>query len=627
MASYKSAIRTAPANDQSESKFKDKARQLQEFFPAWSHDDLQSLLVEVNGDVEIAATRISDGQAEQWGSVSRKKDKKPVHASKDSFSSAPPTRGDFRGGRGGARGGRGGPARGGGAVRGARGDFRGGRGGHSNGHSRTSSPAVGQSIDNKATDASKPVVENIVNDSTPSTWNEVSKAEDIPSTSGLAPSGSTTSAWGAPTITNAWGTQDTASDATSVHANTTVNGSTSATSPNASAPTSVSAKPISKSPATSKLSWAQIARPQEKPVPPPSAPIVQQQPPPPPPPAPSEPTVTANAPSTTTPVHVPPEPEPLTNTGWEDPTTVQTPSFDEEPSAPVASSEQAKSEQKPESEAAPAPHEPAPSKPSEPAVVEVPASAAPSTPAPPTPAPSTPSKVAARPAAVSQRSSVRHSNYAKIASDQGGVVMPPTPSSIGANLSSISSFGTFGDFKSSGAEKVSMQFGSLSLGGTAEPEPEPEAASPPAPAASTETTTPATQAPTAAPEQTVPSASASLNSGLYQVQTQPLPTSVSQPAVPSSTTPSTNVSASPAQSLQQQSVTSTQPQSLSQLPQQLQQQTTQSSQSLPSHHQYSQHGLPTMKCFLFLFLPFVFLCPISPCSLILRNCLCLSYHT
>jgi len=62
MSQYKSAIRTQPPQEQlSNSKYAEQAHQLQEFFPLWKNDDLQSLLVEVGGDVELAASRISEG--------------------------------------------------------------------------------------------------------------------------------------------------------------------------------------------------------------------------------------------------------------------------------------------------------------------------------------------------------------------------------------------------------------------------------------------------------------------------------------------------------------------------------------------------------------------------------------
>ncbi|KAF9074662.1 hypothetical protein BDP27DRAFT_1444079 [Rhodocollybia butyracea] len=487
MASYKSAIHQPSSTSNSprpaahpETKmkdFKDKARQLQEFFPSWSHDDLHSLLVEVNGDVEEAATRISDGKAEQWGSVSRKKDKKAVSTGPVSRGDSRGTRGGFGGGRGGGRGGAV-HARGGGGAGRPRGAATGGRGGSTaNGHtSRTASPAIGQHVE--------PI--DATSSDTPPTWAEPPKAEE------------------------------------------------ETTKPSVLTTESIPHKPTpSKVPATSKLSWAQIAKPQEKPTPQQSAPE------------------SAPAP--------PPEPEPMTNTGWEDPTTVQTPLFDEEPSVPAPAPEEPVRE--PEPEPIPAPVEPAEPEP----VASVPA-------APPTPTPSTPSKIPARPAPISNRTSARYSNYAKIASDQGGVVMPPTPSSIGANLST--SFGSFG-LKSAGVEKVGMQFGSLGLEDESESD---------APAKELEAST--------EPPLAAPSSSTSLGSGLYQSSSsQPIQTSTSQPVIPSS-----SATASPAQTLQQAAAPS---QPLSQLPQQLQQQAAAAvqaqAQTLPSSSSslYAQHGLPT----------------------------------
>ena len=42
-------------------KFSDKLTTLKEVYPNWSDDDLLSLLSEVNGNVEIAVVRISEG--------------------------------------------------------------------------------------------------------------------------------------------------------------------------------------------------------------------------------------------------------------------------------------------------------------------------------------------------------------------------------------------------------------------------------------------------------------------------------------------------------------------------------------------------------------------------------------
>lgn len=188
------------------------------------------------------------GVAEQWGSVSRKKDKKAptsAHASKESFSG----RGDFRGARGG-RGGRGGPGRGGAALR-----SRGGppRGGAVNGRSpRTGSPHpvnvdVTPSASADFNDASGPVdasvkstaaeQQNGVAPSAPS-WTEAHPHLEVPT-----PTASAGSSWGAASTTSTWG------------GDTDVNGSSS--SLNVNVPSS---KLASKSPATSKLSWAQIAK-------------------------------------------------------------------------------------------------------------------------------------------------------------------------------------------------------------------------------------------------------------------------------------------------------------------------------------------------------------------------------
>lgn len=83
MSQYKSAIRAQQSPDDPDtSKYRSQARQLEELFPAWSIEglffhptntgtfdgfsllkDLQSLLTEVGGDIELAATRITDGMS------------------------------------------------------------------------------------------------------------------------------------------------------------------------------------------------------------------------------------------------------------------------------------------------------------------------------------------------------------------------------------------------------------------------------------------------------------------------------------------------------------------------------------------------------------------------------------
>ncbi|KAG0702115.1 hypothetical protein DFH29DRAFT_1069287 [Suillus ampliporus] len=98
MSSYKSAaFRNKQPSDPSESKFYPQVPALQELFPL---GQTKSSLNEVGGDIEVAVTRISEGHAEQWGSVTRKKDKKTPVAqhvpSKDPSISCS----DSRGGRG-----------------------------------------------------------------------------------------------------------------------------------------------------------------------------------------------------------------------------------------------------------------------------------------------------------------------------------------------------------------------------------------------------------------------------------------------------------------------------------------------------------------------------------------------
>ncbi|KAK0189668.1 hypothetical protein F5146DRAFT_1139077 [Armillaria mellea] len=494
MSHYKSAIRAQPPSDQPENnKFRDKARQLQELFPAWSNDDLQSLLSEVNGDVEVAATRISDGHAEQWGSVTRKKEKKPTpapgHTAKESFIHGSPT-----------------PA------------------------------GVPTTSTSTATD--KHDAPSVPSDGAPSAW--VDSSSSLSEAPGVSTGVSTPgSAWTGASTTSTWG------------GDTDVNGSASSVnvSPAPSKP--------SKIPATSKLSWAQIARPQEKSTPPPPPPFAPVAPPPPPPPPPPAPVVPS--PSIPTNPSLPPapapEPEPDTqHLGWEEPTTVQAPSWDDEPPAKQFAESWPPTEAKAEPEP-PAPvEEPTPTQVPEPVLEKVPE---------PEPIPSPiPPKAAAAPPVI-------------------------LPSSFGSTV-----------------EKIGMQFGSLSLGGesifdplTPEHETQPalEPQSPPTPPNSAVydflgtirgcSTNASIRFPwQSSPQVTIPHTA--------------LPTSVSQPAVPTQAA-SSHVASSPLQPFTQphQSAVSQAPQAppqsqpllhqqppQSHLPQQLQQQ---------SLHQYSQHGLPT----------------------------------
>ncbi|KAI0717695.1 hypothetical protein C8T65DRAFT_707069 [Cerioporus squamosus] len=546
---YKSSNfrKSQAAPESTPDKFRAQAKQLQEAFPSWSYDDLQSLLTETNGDVQLASTRIIEGHAEQWGSVTRKKDKKPTSTPKDSSAG----RGDFRGGRGG-RAARGGPR--GGAARGVS-----ARGGHNevNGHRVKPSTSGPVSKDAQAGDAASPAPVN----------GDVADADP-----------EAASAWGSSTPAT-WGGDTAAIDSGSPHPAPAA-ASTSAPAPapaHAPAPAPAPAKVVS-TPATSKLSWAQIARkPQEKPTPPP-APAPQPAPVsvPTPPPAP----VQQREPSPPPEVAEPP----ATSTGWEEPTTVQAPSWDDEPRPP----QHAESPSTPAVADEPTPAEPSPKAAEEtlpehatpPGVTRQPA---PEIPAALPPKPLTPS-ISTRPTPVSHRAP-------KFKTTDQPVILP-------------ASFGT-------GVEKVGMQFGSLSLGGedfdatSHEPAPveskpvQPAAAPEPAPAPAPVSQAPEPVAPITSPPSQASLASAPLfqsSASLPTQQPQPqqppslppvpqqpqpaLPTSLSQPALSTQTalpTSSTTASISPYSQQSQPSLASHQ----SQQPQS------------QAHHSYGQHGLPT----------------------------------
>ncbi|KAH9922339.1 uncharacterized protein BXZ73DRAFT_104158 [Epithele typhae] len=407
-----------PPSDSPTDRFRPQAKQLLEAFPTWSYDDIQSLLVEVNGDVTLASTQILEGHAEQWGSVTRKKDKKSTPtASYNKDASSARDRGEFRGGRGG-RAARGGPR--GGAARGAS-----ARGGHHevNGH-RTKPSLTGQDDkDHVAPDAAAPLT-----------------------TDGGAPDADAdTSAWG-------WSTPPTWGGDTAV-----LNGSThppaavpvaapvAAASPPTQAPAPIAAKVVTK-PATSKLSWAQIAsKPQEKPTPPPAptpAPAPAHTPAPAPVSAPQPASVPTPPPASTQPEPSPPaEPTEIIapSTGWEEPTTVQAPTWDDEPRAPPpAEAPVAVDEAAPIAPETTTAEEP----PIEPSAPAVPPGVGP--PAVPTVSPAVPPAKPLTPSASSRPTPISH-RATKFKTTDQPVVLP-------------ASFG-------SGIEKIGMQFGSLSLGG------------------------------------------------------------------------------------------------------------------------------------------------------------------
>ncbi|KAF8621481.1 hypothetical protein AX15_007771 [Amanita polypyramis BW_CC] len=565
MSHIKAVSRPHKPSDSDSFKWRAQARQLQELFPTWSNDDIQSLLIEVAGDVEQAVTRITEGSAEQWA-VTRKKDKKHTTASSHPQKESPPVRGDSRGGRG-ARGGRGGSGRGGTAGRGRGGSARGGA---VNGHiSRTGTP--------------RPTSTAPHSDATPSGEQTEKPSASQDASTAPAPTDK-------PQDVNCWTDQTNTSAVGLSNLGTEPGGNESILQSHP--PTMQTAK----TPATSKLSWAQIARPQEKPV------FTSH------PPVPSSTSVPSASVLPAPPTSPPPDSEQPQQGGWEEPTTVEVPVWEDEPTKPSVSTpdgwmtaQETVSEEIvehiPQDRLSPidvekvAPdvgpalshaEEPLASKESEsqPTVSiqpPVPTSAITATPSP---------KLAGR-AAISHRMGARHKS-----TDQP-VVMP---NSFGTNI-----------------EKVGMQFGSLSLGGDSlfdnnPPEPEVsssilETAAPSTPPAQVplqqETSSP--QAPAAA---AAPPSSTSLNSVFQpqqpipqQAQQQtpttqtstthhPLPTSVSQPAQVQTPTHSVSAISQPPQNTSQHQPHTTnhhQHQHPSAIPQQAQQ--------AHSLHHYSQHGL------------------------------------
>ncbi|KAH9921107.1 uncharacterized protein B0H18DRAFT_1121523 [Fomitopsis serialis] len=569
-AMYQSANyrRAQPAHDAPSDRYRAQATQLQELFPAWSNEVRPR---RGPGNVELAAARISEGHAEQWGSVTRKKDKKPgpPHTqSKDA--SAPRERGDSRGGRGG---------------RGARGSQR--------------PPGKPSQSGNAAAPkhAEEPVAASAGWPDTPvngaETFTEDTSEVPPAQTNGTTEQFTETpvapqSGWGSSTPSTWGGTNGWASPAAPVQR--------------------VATPKVAKTPATSKMSWAQIARAQEKPAPTSAAPAPVAPPqsisaPAPPPPA-VEPLREPTPPH----VELPAEPQ---QQGWEEPTTVQAPTWDDEPRVkPVAESwgkdptpvleEPQIVEPEPESTAAP----PAVFE-REPATVSFEAQLAPAA-AEPVAIPTKP----LTPAAHTRPGAAVHRGSAKFKTTDQAVVMPS------------SSFGT-------GIEKVGMQFGSLSLGGddidapdgTEPPATEPSQypprllhllghLSPPSQAyrASDRTCAGATARTSGSSSHISPySRTSAASQTLFQqtlppqTQTQPqvvsppqhtLPSSLSQsaiptqqPSIPSATPASASMSqfSQHAQSLPQQSLSN------HQLPQSQSQNQLHSQQ----HHQYSQHGLPT----------------------------------
>ena len=185
------------------------------------------------------------GTVEQWGEVSHhKKDKKaPItaHPTKSPI----PVRGDSRVGRGG-RGGRGGPGRGGAVTRGRSALPKGSANGHHPEGTRPHPVSPANAATPGSTDASYLAAEESARPA----------LTDSHDQNGISAS---TSAW-----TDTSSQPETSTLATSISANGSAWGATDSFSTEVSGTTPVAnipvSKVVSKTPATSKLSWAQIAR-------------------------------------------------------------------------------------------------------------------------------------------------------------------------------------------------------------------------------------------------------------------------------------------------------------------------------------------------------------------------------
>lgn len=201
-------------------------------------------------------SRQSKGHAEQWGSVHRKKEKRApagVAQTRDSTGTAR-ERVDSRGGRGGR-----------GASRGGRG---GGRGGHARGGHRE--------LNGRSTTSPKPGDAHQQANSA-STWADATTATGAEGSNANEAAGGPTStpeAWGKPAGSgDAWGGVEHGASAASTAEPPVATIATSSTTAHPEEtkaqshqtngwekPEATSAQKVVKTPATTKLSWAQIAR-------------------------------------------------------------------------------------------------------------------------------------------------------------------------------------------------------------------------------------------------------------------------------------------------------------------------------------------------------------------------------
>ncbi|KAM0788366.1 hypothetical protein ACM66B_001506 [Microbotryomycetes sp. NB124-2] len=255
---------------QAKQRFSKQLSQAKELFPDWSDEDLLSAIQEANGDAELAILRISEGHAQQWGAVTKKKTPKPsapssTHHPQSTTSTA--GRGGFAGrGRGGFESGRGG-----------RGGGRGGRGGRggaaaANGTQRSaytdgaaSSATPDSFVDAQQQQESSPAAPKPV----APTWVSAPVAAAEPRTE---------SAPAAPAAAeDGRGSTTAATEATQVNGASEEPAAAAPANDSWAAPAEQKQKPASKTIAPgSTRSWAQIARPPSPPKPAPAPPAPKQ---------------------------------------------------------------------------------------------------------------------------------------------------------------------------------------------------------------------------------------------------------------------------------------------------------------------------------------------------------------
>ncbi|KAI9139883.1 hypothetical protein BKA69DRAFT_1083149 [Paraphysoderma sedebokerense] len=138
-----SNVATHPSTDESISSLKkqysSELAELKFAFSKWSEEDLLATLVEAHGDVDVAISRITEGNAFQWTETKTKKSTKSQNTEAGAKNKENTPANNSASDQ--SRGERTDRGRGRGSFRGGRGGFRGGRGrGGANGHARVARP-------------------------------------------------------------------------------------------------------------------------------------------------------------------------------------------------------------------------------------------------------------------------------------------------------------------------------------------------------------------------------------------------------------------------------------------------------------------------------------------------------